>query len=280
MNAETATVEVTRDICAPVLVHRIAALLDMDPSSLAEGDPLPRGWHVALFTASTRQSELRPDGVGGLGFTLPESDLPRVVMGGKRTRFMGNIPIGSRVLRESRVAVDQEKQGRSGRLRLLTIRHTVFVDGQPDVVLEEEQDYIMRAAESAAPADGKATPTPAQDTEPFDSSREVVFTEPMLFRYSAVTFNAHRIHYDRPFAEGIEGYPGLLVNGGLSSLFVLEMLKDIAGGAPNSFSTRNLAPLFTGRPVALRAARRESGWRLWIVEGEGKRVLEAEARVS
>ncbi len=280
MNAETATVEVARDICAPVLAHRIAALLDMDPSSLTEGDPLPRGWHVALFTASTRQSELRPDGVGGLGFTLPESDLPRVVMGGKRTRFMGDIPIGSRVRRESRIAVDQEKQGRSGRLRLLTIHHTVFVDGQPDAVLEEEQDYIMRAAESAAPADGKAPPSLAQDTEPFDSCRKVIFTEPLLFRYSAVTFNAHRIHYDRPFAEGVEGYPGLLVNGGLSSLFVLEMLKDIAGGAPESFSTRNLAPLFTGHPVTLKAARQESGWRLWIVDGEGKRVLEAEALVS
>lgn len=101
-------------------MRRLAALLDRDPAALREGDLLPRGWHVALFTVPTRQSELRPDGLGGLGVTLPDLGLPRIMAGGRRIRFDGDIPIGAPVLRRSRTAAVLPKEGRSGPLAVVT----------------------------------------------------------------------------------------------------------------------------------------------------------------
>src|ERR1700722_10115599 len=103
------------DVCALPLVRRLAAMLDQDPSRWQDGDPLPRGWHVILFTVDTPQSQLRPDGMAGTGVPLPELDMPRVVMGGRRLWFRGEIPIGARVRRTSRVQQIQPKEGRSGK---------------------------------------------------------------------------------------------------------------------------------------------------------------------
>ena len=272
--------KLAEDVCTPTLARRVAALLDRDPDAIREGDPLPRGWHVALFTVSTPQSRLRADGVGGLGFTLPPSELPRLVAGGRRVRFLGDIRVGSRLTRESRIVSVLDKQGRSGPLRLFTVRHRIAAAGAADPVLEEEQDYIMRAAETAAPARDSAGPA-ASDAAPPEAAagtrHAVLFDEAMLFRYCAITFNAHRIHYDKDWAQKVEGYPGLLVNAGLSGLFLLEAVKAAAGEAVRTLTLRNLAPLFCGEEACIQVEPSGGEWRLRLESASGRRVLEGTA---
>jgi 3-methylfumaryl-CoA hydratase len=145
-------VERMTDVCALPLVQRVAATFDLDPARYRDGDLLPRGWHVCLFTVPTRQSLLRPDGAAGLGVTLPDVGLPRLMIGGRRIRFTGDIPIGSEVRRESRRKAVIPKEGRSGRFVIVTIQHDVYVQGESRAAIEEEQDYVMReAAEAGAP---------------------------------------------------------------------------------------------------------------------------------
>ena len=267
-------VDKAHDICALPLVRRIAATLDLDPDAIRTGDPLPRGWHVALFTAPTRQSELRPDGVGSLGVTLPDLGLPRLMAGGKRTRFSGDIVIGQTVRRRSLITAVHPKEGRSGRFVLVTMRHEITCGTGPEPVLVEEQDYVMReAVADAAPAAAAAVPS-AMSPRGARHAREVVPDEALLFRYCAITFNAHRIHYDRPFAVGPEGYPALLVNGGLPVLMLLELYR-AAGGRPlASVTSRNIGPLFCGRPMRLCAEPADGSWRLWAEDDVGRTCIE------
>src|SRR3954447_20941331 len=123
MAASTAEFEERDDVCALPLVRRLAARAHRDPGRWRDGEPLPRGWHVVMFTVDTPQSGLRADGMAGTGLPLPDVDLPRVVMGGRRLAFDGDVPIGARVRRLSTVASVQPKEGRSGRLVIVTMRN-------------------------------------------------------------------------------------------------------------------------------------------------------------
>ncbi|HTQ01643.1 MAG TPA: hypothetical protein VMN56_20165 [Casimicrobiaceae bacterium] len=268
-------VERMDDVCALPLVHRVAATLDLDPARYRNGDPLPRGWHVCLFTVPTRQSLLRPDGAAGLGVTLPDVGLPRLMIGGRRIRFTGDIPIGAAVRRESRRKAVVAKEGRSGRFVIVTIRHDVYVQGETVAVIEEEQDYVMReAADPAPPAPPKTDREAPPRREPV-ASRTVIPDETLLFRYSAITFNPHRIHYDYPYATAKEGYPALVVNGGIASVMLLELFRAAAAREPRSVTARNVAPLFCGRPLHLRGARDGTSWTLWAEDDDNKVALEA-----
>lgn len=269
-------VETAHDVCTPTLVQRIAALLDQPVAPFADGALLPRGWHVALFTISVPQSQLRPDGVGGLGFTLPDLGLPRLVMGGRRVDFRGDITIGSRVSRQSRVVSITPKQGRSGRLAIATVRHDIFEAGDDAPKIVEEQDYVMREAATAPAA--PAGPTAAAMINPQAVRQVVTPDETMLFRYCAITFNAHRIHYDLPFAEAVERYPGIVVNGGLSALLLIELFKQVANRNPDTVEIRNLGLLYCGRPMSLGAVALGDGWGLTAADDRGHVAVEATAR--
>lgn len=266
------TRDVMHDVCTLPLVQRVAALLDRDPASLREGDPLPAFWHVALFAAATPQGALRADGLGGLGVTLPDLALPRIMVGGKQIHFGGDIPIGAAVRRVSRVADVTPKQGRSGRFAIVSIEHQIFAAARADPVLAERQDYIMREADP-----GSAAPSPAAASaqhDAVDAERVLVPDETMLLRYCAITYNSHRIHYDLPYATEREGYPALVVNGGLPVLFLLEMFRTEVGRNPASLSIRNQAPLFCGRPMRLCLARGAAGVRLWAEDEAGRPAVE------
>ena len=266
-------VQQMHDICALPLVRRLAAMLDRDPAALRDGDPLPRGWHVALFTVPTRQSELRGDGLAGLGVTLPELGLPRIMAGGKRTRFDGGIPIGAPVRRASRVAAVTPKQGRSGRFAVVGIEHEIFVGGGARPVLTERQDYVMLAEQP--PGSGPASvPQPPSERTHADAERVLVPDEALLLRYCAITFNTHRIHYDLPYATERERYPALVVNGGLPVAFLLELFRAEAGREPASIAIRNIAPLFCSRPMRLCAVRGAVEWRLWAEDDAGRVAVE------
>ena len=270
--------QLTDDVCALPLARRLAAMLNRDPASLREGDPLPRGWHVMLFNVPTRQSQLRPDGAASLGVTLPDIGLPRLMMGGRQTRFMGDIPIGAHVRRETRQGGVQMKQGRSGRFALVKVELSIFVGDAREAAVVETQDYVLREASAAAPATAQV-PSPAAVPPAItpDATSTLLPDEALLFRYSAITDNPHRIHYDLAYATGAEGYPALVVNGSIPTMFLLELFRSTAGREPLSLTSRNVAPMFCGRPLQLNALNEGSSWRLWAQDEHGSTTFNARA---
>ena len=285
MNAvtETGSVTLAHDRCALPLVRRLAAMLDRDPQALREGDPLPRGWHTALFNAPTRQSQLRADGAAGLGVDLPDLGLPRLMLAGRQNQFHGDIPIGARLRRETRQGEVQLKQGRSGRFALVKVEHRIFVEGANEHAVTEQLDYVLREAVSAAPASPAASPAtssraaPATAAPAADAARVLIPDERMLFRYSAITDNPHRIHYDQPYAIGVEGYPALVVNGSIPALFLLELWRAQTGREPATFASRNVAPMFCRHALQLRVRQEEIDWHLWATDDAGQLAFDARA---
>ncbi|MDE2793490.1 MAG: MaoC family dehydratase N-terminal domain-containing protein [Gemmatimonadota bacterium] len=221
------------------------ALLDRDPDGLREGDPLPLGWHWFYFQQPLRASSLGVDGHERRGAFMPEVDLPRRMWAGGTLRSLGPVRIGERVELRSRVTGVEEKRGKSGRLVFVTVGQTVLQGGRPCV--EEEQVIVYRGA-GPRPTVGASAPGPA---------REAVWNETFLptsvtlFRFSALTNNAHRIHYDHPYATDEEGYPDLLVHGPLTALLLLDAAERHGAGQVTRFRYRALAPLFVGRRITL-----------------------------
>lgn len=277
---ENDQVIVAEDICGLALVRRLAAMLDRDPEALSEGDPLPRGWHPTMFNPPTRQSQLRHDGAADLGVTLPDIGLPRLMLGGRQNRFTGDIPIGARVRRESRQGGVQMKEGRSGRFALVKVEHRIFVAGSADPAVVEVQDYVLR--EAAGAADAKAAAIAASKPaaavgvqETPDATRVLLPDEQLLFRYSAITDNPHRIHYDQPYAIGVEGYPALVINGSIPGMFLLELFRATVGREPVAVASRNLAPMFCGVPLQLNLRQDGTAWRLWAQDPKGNTSYDA-----
>ena len=270
----TAPAEQADDVCALPLVRRMAALLDRNPADFADGDPLPRGWHVALFNPPTRQSELRADGAGHLGVTLPDLGMPRLMMGGRRIDFVGDIPIGARVRRTSRAGAVTHKTGRSGRFALVDVEHRISIDGDDAPVLVETSSYVLREAVGGAPA--KAAALPAVAIPPAEVVRTVVPDATMLFRYSAITDNPHRIHYDLPYAKS-EGYPALVVNGTIPTMLLLEMFRTHVGDKPTGWQSRNLSPILCDGPLTLTLSGEGNGWMMRAHGPSGEVALEAKA---
>ena len=271
-------VTVATDTCALSLARRLAAMLDRDPDALREGDPLPHGWHALLFNVPTRQSELRSDGAANLGVPLPDIGLPRLMLGGRQNRFAGEIPIGARLKRETRLGEVQLKEGRSGRFALVKVEHRIFVEGQPQPVLMEHLDYVLRPASSA-----QASPAVAEVARPPEASsvgqaptatRKLLPDERLLFRYSAITDNPHRIHFDQPYAAQ-EGYPALVVNGSIPAMFLLEMFRQHAGREPAAISSRNVAPMLCGQALTLNQLDEGKDWRLWAEDAQGRTTFDA-----
>ncbi len=297
MNALTESNQVTLadDVCALPLVRRLAAMLDRDPDALRQGDALPRGWHAAFFNLPTRQSQLRSDGVASFGVTLPDLGLPRLMLAGRQCQFAGSLPIGAALRRQSRQGEVQIKQGRSGRFALLKVEHRIFVDGAADAAITEQLDYVLReagtasvspaasttktAAAPATTASGVAADATAaaSSSSSSDATRSLTPDERLLFRYSAITDNPHRIHYDQPYATGSEGYPALVVNGSIPAMFLLDMFRACAGREPNSFQSRNVAPMFCGCRLQLHVLREEASWRLWALNDQGQLTFDARA---
>ena len=278
-SATAAPVQLAEDVCALPLVRRLAAMLDRDPAGLVEGDPLPRGWHVTLFNPPTPQSRLRTDGAAGLGVDLPDIGLPRLMLGGRSVRFVGDIRIGARVRRETRQGGVRMKEGRSGRFALVNVEHRIFAEGASQAALVESCDYVLREAGGAAPAPTDAAPAgPAAPRPAPEASLTIVPDERLLFRYSAITDNPHRIHFDAPYATGAEAYPALVVNGSIPAMFLLEMFRSAAGREPALLASRNLAPMYCGRCLHLHLRQQGADWQLWAEDDTGRATFEAQVQ--
>ncbi|MDE2875264.1 MAG: MaoC family dehydratase N-terminal domain-containing protein [Gemmatimonadota bacterium] len=239
------------------------ALLGRDPDGLREGDPLPLGWHWFHFKQPIRASSLGADGHERRGDFLPEVDLPRRMWAGGTLRWRGPLVIGEPAELRSRVTGVEEKRGKSGRLVFVTVGQTVLQGGR--VCVEEEQEIVYREAGRARPAPATAVQPVGEARSPSSApARDIAWSEAFLptavtlFRFSALTDNAHRIHYDHPYATDVEGYPGLLVHGPLTALLLLDAAGRHGTEAVTRFRYRALAPLFVDRRIALVGRRGSS----------------------
>jgi hydroxyacyl-ACP dehydratase HTD2-like protein with hotdog domain len=236
-------------------------------------EALPPLWHWMLF-----QDWVMPDGIGPDGhpkrggFLPPVHDLPRRMWAGGRVAFTGvALREGQAVRRTSTILSVTEKSGGSGRLVFVTVKHVV--EGPDGVAIEEEQDIVYRGAEGAAVK--PAEPAPAWP----DALTRVVVPDPvMLFRYSALTGNGHRIHYDHPYVTGVEGYPGLVVHGPLQATLMAALAAP--GRALRRFAFRGKRPCFGGRALTVLARRDGAQVMLETRDDGGATCMQAEATLD
>ncbi len=250
------------------------ATLDREDPFPEPGEPIPPGFHWALFPPLARQSALGPDGHPRRGGFLPPIALPRRMWAGSRVRFLAPIRVGERVEQESVIDRIEEKQGRGGALVFVTVRHTVSTGGAP--AIEEEQDLVYREP----PRGDAAAAARAEQPGPGAWSRRIVPDEPLLFRYSALTFNAHRIHYDRRYATAEEGYPGLVVHGPLLATLLLDLVRrNTEGATVERFRFKGLRPTFDTSPFTVEGDPGDDPrqLRLWSTDNQGQIGMEAEA---
>jgi len=241
---------VRKDILEPWPSQAMAALLDRDPGTVAEGDPLPLGWHWLYFKQPVRASSLGPDGHERRGTFMPEVNLPRRMWAGGTLRSLRPVRIGARAELRSGVREVEEKRGKSGRLVFVTVGHTLLQDGH--ACAEEKQVIVYReAGQRPATAAVRPRSTASPGTSATAWTETFVPTPVTLFQFSALTYNGHRIHYDQPYVTGKEGYRGLLVHGPLTALLLLDAARRHGTAKVSSFRYRALAPLFVDEPITL-----------------------------
>lgn len=237
----------TVDILTLAQVRRVAVMLGIDPQTFSEGDPLPRGWHFALLAGETPRHVLRSDGFPGLGITMPQLDLPRLLLSQRSTSFHSDLRIGANVTRTSALTSVVEKTGRNGRFAIANVEHSLTCgDESPQVI--ETQTYFLAGLPAEAPLRPAPVALPSEG-----AIKTVTPDELMLFQYSALGFNTHRIHFDRDYATRIEGHPDLVVNGGLATLLATEFLRQDHGLRVKTLTARHLAPLYVNRPLTISA---------------------------
>jgi 3-methylfumaryl-CoA hydratase len=264
------------EVCGESAVRRVAAMLDLDPAQCAEGAVLPRGWHFILMGADTKRSDVRQDGFAGLGVPMPDLGLPRLLLAGRSVSWFDDIRIGSVLQRESTVRDIVHKTTSSGPMAVVTVAHDLRVAGAPKAAVEETQTYFL------LPQREPGTPGPMYAVAPAvksENSKRVVPDETMLFQYSALGFNSHKIHIDKAYARDVEGFPDLVVNGGLTTLLMTEFLRHL-GISPIATKLKYLAPLFCGRQVSITADRSDAGWHLRAMDVKGVVAVNMEVQVA
>jgi 3-methylfumaryl-CoA hydratase len=248
------TPEVIADVLVPGPAVGLAGLFDLDPVPV--GEALPPLWHWVYFLERPKQSQIDTDGHPMRGSFMPPIDLPQRMFAGGRAEFLAPLRVGEAAVREGTVASERKTDGRSGPLVFVTVRYEI--SGAAGLAVIEEQDIVYRLSASGRAAEPPpAAPTPVPAT-PWRSSLE---PDPvLLFRFSALTYNGHRIHYDRPYATEVAGYPGLVVHGPLVALSLLELARARETDRPvTRFSFRARRPLFDDGPITLTGDPAPSG---------------------
>lgn len=247
-------------------VRRVAAMLDLDPETFHVGTPLPSHWFPMFFPDIVRQSQLGPDGHANKGVVLPPIPLPRRMGAGRKVRLMGNLRAGVPATRTTEAVAIEPKHGRSGTTVLLTLRQTFETEGK--VVAVEDFDALYR---EAVPPGQKTTMSPPQPA-PKDAAwtATTLLTNTLVFRYSAVTWNAHRIHYDADYCRSEEGYPAVVHNGGLTMQLMLDHALKHVPGTLTAFSARLVRPFWAGDPLIVSGhAARDGKLSCWASDKEG-----------
>ena len=255
----------------------LSATLDRDDPFPRDGDPLPPLWHWLYFLPLHRESELGADGHPKRGGFIPPVPLPRRMFAGGRQQFHKPLRAGDAISRVSLVADVTHKMGRNGPLVFVLVRHEIST--REGLALVEEHDIVYR--EHSRPGEGAAQPQPAPADAPW--SREIRADAVMLFRYSALTFNPHRIHYDLRYCTDVEGYSGLVVHGPLIATALADLLRrNLPDARVTNFSFRAVRPIFDTHPFSVHG-RLESGnktVKLWAKDHEGWLCMEATAALA
>ena len=266
--------EASANVVAAGPLNRLAATLDRGAAALRPGDAMPPGGHWLLFVPGERQSELGPDGHPRRGGFLPPVPLPRRMWAGGRIRMHEPLRVGDLVQRTSTIKDVKMKGGRSGRLCFVLVEHRLSTER--GLAMVEEHDIVYRdppTGEAGAPTAGPAAPAP-------DWQRRIEPDPVLLFRYSALTFNGHRIHYDRRYVTETEGYPGLVVHGPLQATLLWTLIADVVPqGRLENFAFRALRPVFDTASFTINGRRRgAAAAELWVASPDGAVCMEAAAQ--
>jgi 3-methylfumaryl-CoA hydratase len=253
-------------------VAALSATLNREDPEPQPGDPLPPLWHWLFFLDRHRASELGPDGHARRGGLLPPIPLPRRMWAGSRFEFRHPLRIGDQMTRETRVIDIKEKSGRSGPLVFVVVRHEI--SNAAGLAVVEEHDIVYR--------DHSREKSPAAPVQPAPADaaweRTIQPDDVLLFRYSALTFNAHRIHYDRRYAIEVEGYPGLVVHGPLIATLLMDLLRRNQPSANVArFSFRAVSPLFDTALFVACGKPEDKTISLWAKDAAGNLAMTAEA---
>jgi len=264
-------------IAAPL--RALSATFDRDDPAPVVGDALPALWHWLYFLPQHRQSALGPDGHARRGGFLPPVPLPRRMWAGGRLQWEKSNPlrVGDAIRRVSTIDSVTHKRGRSGDLLFVLVRHAISNDA--GLCLTEEHDIVYRAA----PQPGETAPTPIAAEQGAPWQREVLADAVLLFRYSALTFNSHRIHYDRSYVTQEEGYPGLVVHGPLIATLLLDLVRrHLPDATISQFSFKLIRPTFDQQPLRLHARPAPDGCsvRVWASDHEGWLTMQGELALS
>jgi 3-methylfumaryl-CoA hydratase len=255
-------------------VNALNATLDHEAAPAADGDALPPLWHWLYFLPLHRQSDIGADGHAKRGGFLPPVPLPRRMWAGSQFEFRSPVRVGDVVERKSTIADVTEKDGRTGKLVFVKVRHEVRCNGATEPAILETHDIVYREPKGAH--DVEPPPQPAPTGAAWQ--REIVPDDVLLFRYSALTFNGHRIHYDRKYVTEVEGYPGLVVHGPLIATLLMDLVRRNAPEADvASFRFRAVRPTFDLHAFRVNGQLQADGKtiKLWAQDHEGWLTMDA-----
>ena len=268
--------ETRLDLVGATPALALNATLDHPETAFSPGTPLLPLWHWLYFLPLHRQSEIGPDGHAKRGGFLPPVPLPRRMWAASQFEFRSPVRVGDAVERTSTIADVSMKEGRTGRLVFVKVRHEVRCNGAADPAIVEFHDIVYR--EAKRPDDVEPPPQRAETGAAWQ--REVVPDDVLLFRYSALTFNGHRIHYDRKYVTEVEGYPGLIVHGPLIATLLMDLVRRNAPEADiATFRFKAVRPTFDPHPLRVNGALQPDGKtvRLWAQDHEGWLTMDATA---
>lgn len=248
----------------------LAVTIGVDPPS--NGDPLPFPWHWAWFNDALPSNELGRDGHPKKGGFLPPVALPRRMWAGGSLDVHREVPIGAEITRRSTIEDIQEKSGRSGALCIVTVRHELLAGSE--LCVDERQNLVYREDP------GEDAPPPAHVTPPTHATIKRNFTpdQVLMFRYSALTFNGHRIHYDVDYAREVEGYKGLVFHAPLTATFLYDLARELGGREPGKFTYRATSPLFCGDAITLCGKVEGENALVWALNPEGSQAMIAQVQ--
>ena len=249
----------------------LQATLDQQPS-FQEGDPLPPLWHWLYFLEAAQHSDLGRDSHPRKGGFLPPVSLPRRMWAGGRFQFHKQLRIGRHARKQSTITSIQEKSGRTGPLCFVTVEHQIFQENQ--LVLTEEHDIVYRDDPDPQAPQPALQPAPEQR----DIYRTIEPSPVLLFRYSALTFNGHRIHYDADYARTVEGYEGLVFHGPLTATLLVNLASEMMKRPPKRFAFKGLAPIEGLHPFQIAGRMDGGAVSLWAERHDGVMAMTADAQ--
>lgn len=267
-------VDLSTDFVSATPIRAMAATLDREDPAPKKGDSVPPCWHWLYFLPTSRQSDIGPDGHPKRGGFLPPVPLPRRMWAGSQIDFLRSIQIGSAIQRESRIVDVSARDGRTGPLIFVRVRHEI--SDEKGVAVVDTHDIVYRDN----PQPGQLEPKAQMAASTKDWDRTILPDDVLLFRYSALTFNGHRIHYDRKYVTEVEGYKGLIVHGPLIATLLLDLLRrNIPTAQVLRFTFRALKPAFDTDPLKVCGRLNEDGKSavLWAQNAEGALLMDATA---